>query len=220
MATMKSTAANGRQRKTLADQLDRQDHILDGLGEALAEAVAQSVKEGVAAALTQLAGRPGLHRATDIRPTTADMASLWNRERRSCGRATAWLVKAAEQTTRFLHRVWGQEMSMPQRQQMAGGLYAAWRVLTKAAVRAWGGMPSAISATRRRNLRLCVAAGMGIVGGGACCLAGRPVVAATLGVLAASLMIVATETRHRGALPYPAESAPAAIEPPAMAGVV
>lgn len=36
--------ANGKTRKTLADQLDRLDRILDGLAEALNEAVADAVR--------------------------------------------------------------------------------------------------------------------------------------------------------------------------------
>jgi plasmid stabilization system protein ParE len=62
MATMKSTAANGRQRKTLTDQLDRLDAILDGLSNALTEAVAQAVKDGIAAAVEQLTRRPEICR--------------------------------------------------------------------------------------------------------------------------------------------------------------
>ena len=40
MTTTMHTDTNGRSRKSLAEQIDRLDHILDGLGEGLNEAVA------------------------------------------------------------------------------------------------------------------------------------------------------------------------------------
>src|SRR5262245_11317615 len=71
MTTNTSPAANGRQRKTLAHQLDRLDEILDGLGEALNESVAAAVRDAVTAAvreavevaLTEVLRRPELLRA-------------------------------------------------------------------------------------------------------------------------------------------------------------
>jgi hypothetical protein len=45
--------ANGKSRKTLAEQLDRLDRILDGLAEALNEAVADAVREAVGAAVRE-----------------------------------------------------------------------------------------------------------------------------------------------------------------------
>ena len=44
---------NGKVRKTLAEQLDRLDRILDGLAEALNEAVADAVREAVGAAVRE-----------------------------------------------------------------------------------------------------------------------------------------------------------------------
>src|SRR3954462_10475576 len=52
--TMTANAtSNGRQRKTLATQLDRLDGILDGLSEGLNEAVATAVKDAVGLAVLQ-----------------------------------------------------------------------------------------------------------------------------------------------------------------------
>ena len=48
-----STMTNGQVRKSLASQIDRLDHILDGLAEGLNEAVATAVKEAVALAVQE-----------------------------------------------------------------------------------------------------------------------------------------------------------------------
>jgi hypothetical protein len=45
------TVTNGQARKSLAEQIDRLDAVLDGLGEGLNEAVADAVKEAVGAAV-------------------------------------------------------------------------------------------------------------------------------------------------------------------------
>ena len=45
--TTKTTDTNGRQRKSLAEQIDRLDTILDTLGEGLNEAVAAAVEQAV-----------------------------------------------------------------------------------------------------------------------------------------------------------------------------
>src|SRR5262249_44818707 len=69
---MSTTNVNGRpQRKTLANQLDRLDTILDGFADALNEAVADAVKqavtvgvrEGLQVATQQLMTNPELLRA-------------------------------------------------------------------------------------------------------------------------------------------------------------
>jgi len=48
-----STIPNGRQRKSLAEQIDRLDGILDGLADGLNEAVVGAVKEAVTLAVRQ-----------------------------------------------------------------------------------------------------------------------------------------------------------------------
>jgi hypothetical protein len=65
---MQTTVTNGRTRKSLADQIDRLDGILDGLAEALNESVTGAVREAAGAAvreavrgvLTELLSNPGL----------------------------------------------------------------------------------------------------------------------------------------------------------------
>src|SRR5262249_17188943 len=79
-----SLSANGTARKSLAQQIDRLDSILDGLADALNEAVATAVKEAVGLAvkeavrgvLVELLGNPDVLRqlaATVAQPTAAEM---------------------------------------------------------------------------------------------------------------------------------------------------
>jgi hypothetical protein len=66
-----ATSANGAQRKSLAEQIDRLDLILDGLADALNESVADAVKdvvgrvvrEAVEATIREVLGSPELLRA-------------------------------------------------------------------------------------------------------------------------------------------------------------
>jgi hypothetical protein len=50
---MSTTDTNGRQRKSLAEQIDRLDAILDGLSDALQGAVSQAVQEAVSVAVKE-----------------------------------------------------------------------------------------------------------------------------------------------------------------------
>jgi hypothetical protein len=50
---MSLTNTNGRVRKSLAEQIDRLDRVLDGLAEGLNEAVAQAVREAVGIAVKE-----------------------------------------------------------------------------------------------------------------------------------------------------------------------
>jgi hypothetical protein len=49
---------NGRVRKSLADQLDRMDRVLDGLAEGLNDAIATAVTEAVRAVLKEILAQP------------------------------------------------------------------------------------------------------------------------------------------------------------------
>jgi hypothetical protein len=57
---MSPTKTNNHVRKSLAEQIDRLDSILDGLAEALNEAVAIAVKEAVHAVLTEVLTNPAI----------------------------------------------------------------------------------------------------------------------------------------------------------------
>jgi len=74
-------AANGRERKSLAEHIDRLDGILDGLSEVLAEGVGEAVKEAVAAVDGDMA-----RRRESLRPAGP---AWWDRLRRVAGRAAA-----------------------------------------------------------------------------------------------------------------------------------
>src|SRR4051794_14507111 len=93
--------ANGRARKTLADQIDRLDHVLDGLAEGLNEAVAQevqravgrAVREAVQAAIKEVLTNPEL--AARLRPGSPSQV-VWparaNHFRSLWGRAAGWAM--------------------------------------------------------------------------------------------------------------------------------
>src|SRR5262245_19983946 len=88
---MTTSMTNGRTRKSLAEQIDRLDMILDGLADALNEAVAQAVKEAVAfavkAAVAETLTNPELRRRftpTAERPT---VLRRWLGKVRSAGEA-------------------------------------------------------------------------------------------------------------------------------------
>ena len=53
MTTTMNATTNGQIRKSLAEQIDRLDHILDGLSEALNESVATAVKDAVTLAVQE-----------------------------------------------------------------------------------------------------------------------------------------------------------------------
>jgi hypothetical protein len=57
---MQTLNMNGRTRKSLADQIDKLERLLDGLAEGLNEAVAAAVQEAVSQVLTQLLAAPEL----------------------------------------------------------------------------------------------------------------------------------------------------------------
>ena len=73
---MSTTLTNGRQRKALAEQIDRLDSVLDGLADGLNEAVATAVKETVHAVLSEVLSNPeaaglGCTRSSKNRPARA-----------------------------------------------------------------------------------------------------------------------------------------------------
>jgi hypothetical protein len=92
---------NGRARKTLADQIDRLDRVLDGLAEGLNEAVAmevqravgRAVREAVQAAIREVLTNPDL--AAKLRPPSPPgpaPAVGGGRLRMVLGRAAGWAL--------------------------------------------------------------------------------------------------------------------------------
>jgi hypothetical protein len=92
---------NGRARKSLADQIDRLDRVLDGLAEGLNEAAAaevrkavgRAVREAVQAAVREVLTNPDL--AERLRPTPAPVgqgAGTSGRLRSLLGQAAGWAL--------------------------------------------------------------------------------------------------------------------------------
>src|SRR4051794_12989128 len=97
--------ANGRERKSLAGQIDRLDRVLDGLADNLNEAVADAVKaavgaavrEAVAGVLTEVLTNPKFVAALRGQPHAGDRPraavvcrpSFWQR----LTKAAAWIGK-------------------------------------------------------------------------------------------------------------------------------
>jgi hypothetical protein len=100
--TMTTTNVNGRVRKSLAEQIDRLDQILDGLADGLNEAVAMAVKEAVSlavkeavqAVLAEVLTNPAVREplggvgSPSVPPADASPKSGW---RQRLGQAGAWI---------------------------------------------------------------------------------------------------------------------------------
>ena len=172
---------NGRvARKSLAEQIDRLDHILDGLSEALNGAVADAVKdavgravheavrEAVAATLQAVMADPTLKTALAARVEVASAEVP-----PAPGRSFAVRMRAA--TKRVSARFAG-------------------------AARGWsGGLMRAANVGRRLRKPLGLAAAVGVAIGIACFLAGPAVAAAVSGLagFAASLTASASSALRR-----------------------
>jgi hypothetical protein len=140
----RNSVANGREQKSLANQLDRLDQILDGLGEALTEAVAQAVKEGVVAAVTHLACRPDLFRSAEASPSTVEQPTWRDRVRWACNQAAAWVGETTMRIGRSVRRAWDQATAEPQRQQVRTAVGCAMRLLAAAAAGCGAGLRAAM----------------------------------------------------------------------------
>jgi hypothetical protein len=123
MATT-TTNTDGRARKSLAEQIDRLDAILDGLSEALQGAVADAVKEAVGQAVQEA-----------VRAVLTEV--LTNRDLQQLQQAAGPAPAAAQEpeTKSWLGRAWGSAM---------GRLRQSGQAVREASVRAgrrvWAGM--------------------------------------------------------------------------------
>jgi hypothetical protein len=163
-----TTTTNGKLRKSLAEQIDRLDSILDGLADALNESVAAAVKEaaGVAvreavqAVLSELLAHPAVTQllnapAADPAPPAADGPRGPGLGGRLAAGAKAGCV----------------------------GLWARTR-------RGWGAVLPRLSLLHQHRRQLLVAAGVGLVAGFMAYVAG-PVLAAGLAAAASFTAAVA-----------------------------
>src|SRR5262245_56785107 len=197
MTTTTSPAANGRQQKSLAHQLDRLDTILDGLAEALNESVAEAVRDAVAAAvreavevaLKEVLSRPELLRAAlaahggpaagAAEPATGK-ASVGRRLTRAWGGlsawawgALAWVGQAQALTKRVLARVRGRATTLARAYGKAAAGVAA-SIAT--------GVATAARAAWRWRVRLVTAVAAGLAAGTVGFWAGPAFVAADFGL--------------------------------------
>lgn len=90
---MPALMTNGRQRKSLADQIDRLDRVLDGLAENLNEAIATAVQEALRGVLTDLLAQPEIRQALEratvpCQPPTVAGSGLLSR-------GVSWFKKGA-----------------------------------------------------------------------------------------------------------------------------
>jgi hypothetical protein len=200
---MTTMTANGRvPRKSLSDQLDRLDRILDVLGEGLQEAVADAVQEAVRqavaaavqAAVTEVLTNPELGRR--LRPAPPPDVPVLEKARALAGRVAAAATAAWVRTAAATGRCW-----VALRARLGGArarVAGATRCLRSRVL---------LTAALARQFRgvLAVAACVGTVVGVGCFWAG-PLVAATvsgLGGFAGALTVGAVSTLRR-ALTRPA----------------
>jgi hypothetical protein len=189
-----ATMPNGKQqRKSLAEQLDRLDGIIDALDVGLQGAVADAVKDAVAlavqqaveAVLREVLARPDLLRAVAAQaapvaqvavpePATGTRegkaSSAWSRAVKSLAATLAWLGAAANRVGRGVATVAGLAANA-----LARGLRRAYNGAAALASVAW---------RRRRLLGLPLTVGLAVGVGGY--LAGPVISSAALGLAGAA----------------------------------
>ena len=104
---MSTTLTNGRQRKSLAEQIDRLDSVLDGLADGLNEAVASAVKEAVRAVLSEMLTNPEvltrLHAAQQVAVPAPCRRNRWSaRAGTAFGQHCAGRPRGAARAAAFL----------------------------------------------------------------------------------------------------------------------
>jgi hypothetical protein len=218
---MTTTTTNGRTRKSLAEQIDRLDAILDGLADALNEAVADAVKDAVTAAVqeavhaavlevltnAELRKRLGVAQVTAVQPSAPVVVCLADAARRCWGWLTgAWDTavtvartagrKAVEAVCRCL--IAGRAKLQEVREQASSKARTGWMLAVALAALA-----------RRFRKQLLVALAVGLLVGVVFYLGGREVASVGCG-LAGFAVSLATNAvnRLRRILPFLVASEP------------
>jgi hypothetical protein len=182
-----TTTTNGRTRKSLAEQIDRLDAILDGLADALNEAVADAVKdavtaavqEAVHAAVVEVLTNAELRKRLGVMPTPASQTStpvivcLAAAARRCWG----WLENAWHTAKAVARVAGGKAVKAANRCLIAGRAKlqeVRQRVRSKA--RASWMLAIALAALAKRfRKQVLVALGVGVLVGVICYFGGREI---------------------------------------------
>jgi hypothetical protein len=191
---MTTTTTNGRTRKSLAEQIDRLDAILDGLADALNEAVADAVRDAVTAAVqeavhaavvevltnTELRKRLGVVQAPATQPTVPVVVCLANTARRCWG----WLMGAWD-TAKAVARLAGSKVLEAARSCLIAGQAKLREVREEVALKARTGWMLAVALAalaRRFRKQVLVAVGVGVLVGVVFYLGGREVASVGCGL--------------------------------------
>jgi hypothetical protein len=215
-----TTNPNGRTRKSLAEQIDRLDPILDGLAEnlnaAVVDAVAGAVKEAVTVAVEEAVHAAVLEVLTNAelrkrmqtpasQPSTPVMVVLGNAARRCWG----WLTGAYD-TAKTLAKNAASKATQAVRRCVASGRAKLQDVREEVSKKARTGWMLAIAlaaVAKRFRKQLLVALVVGVLVGVACYFSGREIASVGCG-LAGFVVSLATGAVNelRRMLPFPAAS--------------
>jgi hypothetical protein len=186
MTTM-MTQTNGRARKSLSDQIDRLDTILDGLADALNQAVAEAVQQTVAVAVRAAVAEVLAH--PDLRPRLTPEAEAGLRPspiKRLLAAARRTANRGTAAVGRFFRWLGGAVCRLP---AMTRRLAAA--SLRRLAV----GARRLPGLTWRLRGPVLLALGVGGVVGWGCYVAG-PLIASTFGGLAGAAETLSARARR------------------------
>jgi hypothetical protein len=184
---MTTTTTDGRTRKSLAEQIDRLDAILDGLADALNEAVADAVKDAVTAAVqeavhaavvevltnAELRKRLGVIQPPASQPSAPVVVCLAGAARRCWG----WLTNAWH-TAKAVARTAGSKAMEVMHHTVAKVRVKVQEVREQVRSKARAGWMLAIALAalaRQFRKQVLVALGVGVLVGVVCYLGGREV---------------------------------------------
>jgi hypothetical protein len=184
---MTTTTTDGRTRKSLAEQIDRLDAILDGLADALNEAVADAVKDAVTAAVqeavhaavvevltnAELRKRLGVVQTPATQPSAPVVVCLSGAARRCWN----WLTDAWHTAKAVVRLAGSKALEAASRCLIAGRakLHEVREQLGRKARTGWMLAIALAALARRFRKQLLVALGVGVLVGVVFYLGGREV---------------------------------------------
>jgi hypothetical protein len=213
--TTTTKTTNGRTRKSLAEQIDRLDAILDGLADALNEAVADAVKDAVTAAVqeavhaavvevltnAELRKRLGVTQVPAVQPSAPVVVCLADVARR-CWKClgNAW------DTAKAVARLAGSKALEAVRRCLIAGRAKLREVREEVALKARTGWMLAVALAalaRRFRKQLLVALTVGVLVGVVFYLGGREVASVGCGLAGfAGSLATGAVNRLRRMLPF------------------